>query len=307
MQQRAQRLAGPFAWVAVLAVLGFFIWTHVLSGRGVLPNPVQVMAFLLAVAAAWAVRDGYTGWAFAATTAAIAATMVSIFVSLYPNVMVSSTNSAYNLTVANALVGHYALTVMTVVAVIFTPLVLAYQGWSYYVFRARIRGPAAEAESGRGPWSRGRRPNPAGTDYRRPAPSIHLHRVGQDARSAGYEIGDQGRRRSPRKERGMDHPATVDEPRARATVEVSASADREGTGRAALSSDPPVDGRDRPRPAHLAEHGEDPPQEHLREAGRRGPATRPSSRPPAFTSSPTSRRLWSGRWPAMHRLASSWR
>ncbi len=143
VQQRAQRLAGPLAWVAALAVLGFFIWTHVLSNQGVLPNPVQVIAFLLAVGAAWAVRDGYTGWAFTATSAAIAATVISLFVSLYPNVMVSSTNPAYNLTVANASSAHYALTVMTVVAVIFTPLVLAYQAWSYYVFRARIKGPAA--------------------------------------------------------------------------------------------------------------------------------------------------------------------
>ena len=58
VQQRAQRLAGPLAWLAALFVLGFFIWTHVLSGRGVLPNPIQIIAFLLAVGAAWAVRDG---------------------------------------------------------------------------------------------------------------------------------------------------------------------------------------------------------------------------------------------------------
>ena len=145
VQQRAQRLAGPFSWLAALLVLGFFIWTHVLSNRGVLPNPIQIVAFLLAVAAAWAVRDGYDGWAFAATTGAIGATVIAIFVSLYPNVMVSSTNSAYNLTVSNASSSSYSLTVMTVVAAIFTPLVLAYQGWSYYVFRARIKGPAAPA------------------------------------------------------------------------------------------------------------------------------------------------------------------
>ena len=140
------RLAGPLAWVAALFVLGFFIWTHVLSNRGVLPNPIQIIAFLLAVGAAWAVRDRHTGWAFGATTATIAATVVSIFVSLYPNVMVSSTNAAYNLTVANSASSNYALTVMTVVAAIFTPLVLAYQGWSYYVFRGRIKAPAAPSE-----------------------------------------------------------------------------------------------------------------------------------------------------------------
>jgi cytochrome d ubiquinol oxidase subunit II len=143
VQQRGYRLAGPLTWVAVLFVLGFSIWTHVQLGQGVLPNPIQVIAFLLAVGAAWAVRDGFHGWAFAATTAAIAATVVSLFVSLYPDVMVSSTNSAYNLTVANASSSHYALTVMTVVALVFTPLVLAYQAWSYYVFRARVKGPSA--------------------------------------------------------------------------------------------------------------------------------------------------------------------
>ena len=62
--------------------------------------------------------------------------------SLYPNVMVSSTNAAYNLTVANSASSHYALVTMTVVAVVFTPLVLAYQGWSYHVFRGRHKGAA---------------------------------------------------------------------------------------------------------------------------------------------------------------------
>ena len=59
----------------------------------------------------------HDGWAFAASAVAIAATVGSIFIDLYPNVMVSSTNAAYNLTVNNAASGHYALTVMTVVAV----------------------------------------------------------------------------------------------------------------------------------------------------------------------------------------------
>ena len=85
-------------------MLGFAIWTHVQSGSGVPPGPVEVRAFLLMVAAAWAVRDGHPGWGFAATTAAIAATVVAMFVHLYPNVMVSSTNSAYNLTVENSAV-----------------------------------------------------------------------------------------------------------------------------------------------------------------------------------------------------------
>ncbi len=151
VQARAERLAGPFAGIAVLFLAGFAIWTHVESGRGVLPAPLQVLAWLLIVAAAWSVRDGHTGWGFAATTAAIAATLASFFIALYPNVMISTTDKSYNLTVANSAAGNYALTVMTVVAVIFAPLVIAYQAWSYHVFRGRIKGPPVEVTASEEP------------------------------------------------------------------------------------------------------------------------------------------------------------
>jgi cytochrome bd ubiquinol oxidase subunit II len=66
--------------------------------------------------------------------------VASIFFELYPRVMVSSTNSAYNLTVSNSASPSYSLRVMTVVAVIFFPIILLYQGWSLYIFRKRISG-----------------------------------------------------------------------------------------------------------------------------------------------------------------------
>jgi cytochrome d ubiquinol oxidase subunit II len=66
--------------------------------------------------------------------------VASIFFELFPRVMVSSTNSAYNLTVSNSASNSYSLKVMTVVAVIFLPLILLYQGWSLYIFRKRIGG-----------------------------------------------------------------------------------------------------------------------------------------------------------------------
>jgi cytochrome d ubiquinol oxidase subunit II len=146
VQRRSQAVAGPFAWLAALAVLGFAIWTHVQSEQGVLLSPLQLTSILLVIGAAWAIRDGHAAWGFAATTAAIATTVSSIFVTLYPNVMVSSTNTAYNLTVAKSASSSYALTTMTVVAVIFTPLVLGYQAWSYYVFRARVSAPRTEPQ-----------------------------------------------------------------------------------------------------------------------------------------------------------------
>ena len=86
-------------------------------------------------------------WAFVASGFALAAAIGQLFISLYPNVMVSSTNHAYNLTVNNAAAGHYGLVVMTVVAVLFFPIVLLYQGWSFHVFRRRVRAPATTSET----------------------------------------------------------------------------------------------------------------------------------------------------------------
>ena len=84
---------------------------------------------------------GNDGWAFVASGFGIAAAVGQLFISLYPNVMVSTTNHAYNLTVNNAAAGHYGLVVMTVVAVLFFPIVLLYQGWSFHVFRRRVSSP----------------------------------------------------------------------------------------------------------------------------------------------------------------------
>jgi len=86
----------------------------------------------------WLLRERREGWAFAMTTFAIACTVLSIFIDLYPRVMVSSTSASNSLTVKNAAAGAYSLKVMTVVAIVFLPLVLLYQGWTYYVFRRRV-------------------------------------------------------------------------------------------------------------------------------------------------------------------------
>jgi cytochrome d ubiquinol oxidase subunit II len=64
--------------------------------------------------------------------------VATLFGDLWPNVFPSSTSAAYSLTVNNASSAHYTLVVMSWVAVIFTPVVLAYQGWSYWVFRQRL-------------------------------------------------------------------------------------------------------------------------------------------------------------------------
>ena len=119
-------------------VIGFIIWTHVTASTTFFLNVIELLAILAVIAAAWLVYAGRDGWAFTATAVTIAACIQAIFVDLYPNLMVSSTSPAYNLTVHNAASPPYSLKAMTVVVVIFLPLVLLYQAWTYYVFRKRV-------------------------------------------------------------------------------------------------------------------------------------------------------------------------
>jgi cytochrome d ubiquinol oxidase subunit II len=146
VRDRAIRVTTWSSWVALAFVVGFVIWVRVIVG-GVLPDPFSILAILAAAGAVWLATSGSDGWTFTASTVAMGATVGTIFIDLYSNVMVSSTKAAYNLTVSNASSSSYALKVMTVVAVIFMPLVLAYQGWTYWVFRKRLTAPPVEGPS----------------------------------------------------------------------------------------------------------------------------------------------------------------
>jgi cytochrome d ubiquinol oxidase subunit II len=146
VRERATAAARPLGWAAIGLVVGFVIWTRKVAGGADVPGPVEVLAVIAVIFAARLAMTDYDGWAFAASALAIASTVGSIFIDLYPHVMISSTNAAYDLSVNNAASGHYALTVMTVVAVIFFPLVLIYQGWSFHVLRGRVQAPPARPE-----------------------------------------------------------------------------------------------------------------------------------------------------------------
>jgi cytochrome d ubiquinol oxidase subunit II len=103
----------------------------------ILPAVVGIAALVFAVGFVMRRRSGA---AFAMTSLAILLTIATLFTSLYPRVLVSSPDFANSLTIENASSTHYALAVMSVVALIITPVVLLYQGWTYYVFRARLGG-----------------------------------------------------------------------------------------------------------------------------------------------------------------------
>jgi cytochrome bd-type quinol oxidase subunit 2 len=138
MHDRSRLLARRIAPFTGAFVIGFIIWTHVTAGTTFFLNVIELLAILAVLAAVWLVYARRDGFAFTATAVTIATCILSIFVDLYPNVMVSSTSPANNLTVSNTASAHYTLTIMTVVVVVFLPVVLVYQSWTYYVFRKRV-------------------------------------------------------------------------------------------------------------------------------------------------------------------------
>src|SRR5262245_7128957 len=142
----ARRLSLPAAVVGA----GWLVWTVVVAvDRNdkdvfppVLPAALAIVALFFAVVSVLWQRSG---WAFVSTAVGTVLAIATLFTSLYPQVMVSSTEFANSLTVDGASSSSYALKVMTVVALLVTPLVLLYQAWTYYVFRGRVTGEEGES------------------------------------------------------------------------------------------------------------------------------------------------------------------
>jgi cytochrome d ubiquinol oxidase subunit II len=135
----ATRKVGPAATVLVfLFVAATYFLTDAFTRLGIDPGIIPLGAGMALLAAGWFVHQGRLGWAFIFNSVTILLSTLTIFMSLYPRVMVSSLNPDWSLTIYNASSSPYTLTVMTIVALIFVPIVLAYQGWTYWVFRERI-------------------------------------------------------------------------------------------------------------------------------------------------------------------------
>jgi len=147
IRQRAETLASRL-WPVVLVVgaatvIASYFATDIFQRLGVNPGISALGAGAAFLLCGWLLRRGRFGWAFVATALTIALTVVTTFRGLFPRVMVSSLNPDWSLTVTNASSTPYTLQVMTIVALVFVPIVLIYQGWNYWVFRARLSGKSA--------------------------------------------------------------------------------------------------------------------------------------------------------------------
>ncbi|MFY9916149.1 MAG: cytochrome d ubiquinol oxidase subunit II [Nocardioidaceae bacterium] len=137
IRHRARALSVQVGLATAVVAVGFLAWTQAKTG-----SPASLVLFvasaLALVMALLAAAKGYEGWGFLGTFICIGLAVAGLFVGLFPDVMPSTLSAGFSLTTTNAAATHYTLQIMTVVAVIFTPLVLLYQGWTYWIFRRRI-------------------------------------------------------------------------------------------------------------------------------------------------------------------------
>lgn len=141
LRERVNGLAKKL-WVAasvLYVLLGVYTYVAGFWARGIInPGIVPIAAVAALLAAGTFLNRKMEGWSFIMVAINIVLTQVTFFSMTFPNVMLSSTNPDWSLTIYNASSSQYTLTVMSVVALIFVPIVLGYQIWTYYMFRKRI-------------------------------------------------------------------------------------------------------------------------------------------------------------------------
>lgn len=143
VHEDARRLARRSGALTVVVAAAFLIWTVLIAadreapllGAAVVCAAIAAVALLASLFANLRDREG---WAFGFGAATIVAAVLTLWFALFPYVMPSSTDPAFSLTIENASSTDYTLTIMTWAAVIFLPLVLLYQGWTYWIFRKRV-------------------------------------------------------------------------------------------------------------------------------------------------------------------------
>jgi cytochrome bd ubiquinol oxidase subunit II len=140
--ERARVVSSRVWWVTAVAVFVFLAWSYVnavtRNDRGVVPDAVPLTALAAILTVGWLRRERLDFAAFIVNGLAIVLVTATIFLNLYPRVLVSSTNPAFSLTIYNSSSSHYTLVVMSIIALTFVPLVLVYQAWTYWVFRKRV-------------------------------------------------------------------------------------------------------------------------------------------------------------------------
>ncbi|HEY5268770.1 MAG TPA: cytochrome d ubiquinol oxidase subunit II [Anaerolineales bacterium] len=140
--ERAKKVAFTSWIIATVLTVAFVTWTFfatdILTKPGINGLIPAVLAAVTLLVTGWLIRAGESGWAFTTGSLTVVFTTIMVFAGLYPRILVSSLDPSWSLTIVNAASSPYTLKVMTIVAAIFVPIVLVYQGWTYWIFRKRI-------------------------------------------------------------------------------------------------------------------------------------------------------------------------
>ncbi|MGF7086874.1 cytochrome d ubiquinol oxidase subunit II [Kroppenstedtia sanguinis] len=134
----AKRLLLPLSILLLLFGAMTFFMTDAFKAHGGILTVILVLGIAVYVCAGAFMNKKKDGWAFTMMGVLITLAVASVFVSLFPNVMISSLDPSYNMTIYQASSGAYSLKVMTIVAFTLLPFVLGYQIWNYYIFRKRL-------------------------------------------------------------------------------------------------------------------------------------------------------------------------
>jgi cytochrome bd ubiquinol oxidase subunit II len=142
VEKRAGAVAFISWIVATVLTVAFVAWTFFATDiltkpgiNGLIPALLAAVALLVT---GWLGRIRKYGWAFITGGLTVVFATIMVFAGLFPRILISSSSADFSLTIYNASASHYTLTIMTIVAAVFVPIVLLYQIWTYRVFRKRV-------------------------------------------------------------------------------------------------------------------------------------------------------------------------
>lgn len=138
IRARARQFAGRTGTVTAVLLIGLGAWHNLVHTSAAVAWVTGGVAVLGLGAALLANRRGWEGWAFLGTAVTIAAAVATLFLGLFPDVMPASNDPRHSLTVTNASASPLTLRILTWIGAFGTPVVIAYQGWTYWIFRKRI-------------------------------------------------------------------------------------------------------------------------------------------------------------------------
>jgi len=143
LRAKAHTNAKMYFTAALVFALGLFaalfFTKSAFSSKGLVTLILPVLAAAAMIVSRVMMGKKHEGWAFICSSLAVVFTVGALFLALFPNVMISSTNAAYHLTIYNASSSPYTLKVLSIIAAVMVPVVLAYQTWTYVIFRKRVK------------------------------------------------------------------------------------------------------------------------------------------------------------------------